>query len=327
MANLTKLRLNSNEYALGSTITKININGTIYGIGKDRNTVGVNGAISINSGAPTIALTVGEFPQTNVALDGNRYTAIRVLDGSYNGTSYIGVKSSDVNLVDYNIRSGVNVFGTIGNFTSDANLPASAVVESYHGYAQGNHIYGSIPKRSEVGYNGVIGISAAFPYVGFIKNEENFQYVRTTSGEDSLALQVPQGYYNGQSYLGCNIARLTADGADTASAIWGSNAGLMSYSLGINFDISDTDYLRFRQNYTHRRYFRLFAATSSETGIHVTKSYNSYKDFRTSKSGYLHPYLDTTWEDTVEPTNCYRVHMDGWPSVNGFMILFTWRKW
>ena len=327
MANLTKLRLNSNEYALGSTITKINVNGTIYGIGKDRNTVGVNGAIGINDSYPNVALNIGTTPQNTIAKDGNRYAAIQVPDGSYNGESYVGVKTADVGIYESDIRYGKSIFNVVGQFTGDANLPASSVVESYHGYAQGNHIYGSIPKRSEVGYNGVIGISDVFPFVGFIKNEENLQYVRTTSGEDSLALQVPQGYYNGQSYLGCNISRLTADGADTASAIWGSQALLMSYSLGINFDITDTNYLRFRQNYTHQRYFRLFAATSSETGIHVTKSYGSYKDFRTSNSGFLHPYLDTTWEDTVEPTNCYRVHMDGWPSVNGIMILFTWRKW
>lgn len=326
MANLTKLKLNSNVYALGSSITKINVNGTIYGIGKDRNTVGVNGAIGINDSYPNVALNIGSTPQNTIAKDGNRYAAIQVPDGSYNGESYVGVKTSDVGINESDIRYGKSIFNVVGQFTNDANLVTESIVESYHGYSQGKHIYGSIPKRSEVGYNGVIGISSTFPTTGFIKNEENFQYVRTTSGEDSLALQVPQGYYNGQSYLGCNISILTADGADTASAIWGSYAALMAYSLGINFEIFDTNYLRFRQNYTHQRYFRLFAATSSETGIHVTKSYASYKDFRTSKSDFLHPYLDATWEDTVEPYNCYRVHMDGSPNIQGIMILFTWRK-
>ena len=325
MANLTKLRLNSNVYALGSSITKINVNGTIYGIGKDRNTVGVNGAIGINDSYPNVALNIGTIPQNTIAKDGNRYAAIQVPDGSYNGESYVGVKTSDVGINESDIRYGKSIFNVVGQFTGDARMDGSRLCEGYSGYATGNKHNGTLPDRNIVGKNGSIGLSSGWPNVALsIMNE--CQYNRSTDGNDHICINVPLGYYNGGSYVGCNISKLTADGVDTASAIWGSQALLMTYSLGINFDILDTNYLRFRQNYTHQRYFRLFAATSSETGIHVTKSYASYKDFRTSNSGFLHPYLDTTWEDTVEPTNCYRVHMDGWPRVNGIMILFTWRK-
>ena len=326
MANLTKLRLNSNEYALGSTITKINVNGTIYGIGKDRNTVGVNGAIGMNNTYPNLALNIGTTPQNTIAKDGNRYAAIQVPDGLYDGSSYVGVKSDDVKLMDYNIRAGVNVFGVNGNFTNDAVMDGSRLCEGYSGYSTGIKHNGTLPNRTIVGKNGSVGISSGWPNVA-LTIVDNCQFNRALDGSDYICINVPLGYYNGSSYVGCHISKICADGADTFSGIWSSDSTLISDALGFNFELYDTNYIRFRQNYTHTRVFRLFAATSRETGIHVTKSYGGYKDFSTSTSSHLHPYLDTIWEDTVEPGNCYRVHMDGWPNVQGIMILYSWRKW
>ena len=324
MANLTKLRLNSNEYALGSSITKINVNGSIYGIGKDRNTVGVNGAIGMNNSYPNLALNIGSTSQNTIAKDGNRYAAIQVPDGLYNGGSYVGVKTTDVGIYESDIRHGKSIFGVVGQFTGDANLPASSVVESYHGYAQGNHIYGSIPKRSEVGYNGVIGISDAYPKVGVVISND-VQYNLCTNGQYTYCVKVPEGYYNGWSYIGANFSKLCADGTDSWMASWGSYAELLTYALSISSQISDTNYIQIRAPYRHQRHFRLIVTTNVNSQVLITKNYNDYKRVTTDTSTFKLPYYDLSWTDYVNPNDSFRVHIDNSSgNIQGVSTLCSW---
>lgn len=241
MPYLNNLKLNSNNYAIGTKIKKLNLNGSIYDLGLD---------------------------------------------------------------------------------TSDANLPASSVVESYHGYAQGNHIYGSIPKRSEVGYNGVIGINDSYPNVAVLISNDT-QYNLCTNGQYIYCIKVPEGYYNGWTYIGSNYTKLCADGNDTWIGLWGSQADLIMYACSISAKESDDpNYMQHIAPYSHRRGFRLIVSVSDICQVSVTKNYNSYKQFTTNTNYSKNPTLDITWEDVINPYDSFRVHIgnsDG--AIGGYGIL------
>lgn len=325
MEEIKKTTLDSSTYINGKTISKINMDGTIYNIGKNRNTVGYNECIGINADYPSIALSIGSDPQTGVGLNGQRYTSIKVVDGMYDGTSYIGVKSDDVNLISSNIRSGVNIFGVDGDFTSDGNLQASAILESFHGYSKGNQIQGSIPDKNTVGRNGCIGISDNYPTTS-LSLINDIQYNRCKNGEYCLCLPVPIGYYNGYSYVGVNYNKICSDKTDTWMGLYGSLGDLLSYAPSLSSCLYDENYIRCSIPYTHRRHFRLIVNSSIECTILVTKNYNNYKTFQTSKIGYNLPYLDTSWDDDVIKDDCYRVHIansDG--EVHGIASLTSWQ--
>lgn len=125
----------------------------------DRNTVGKNGAIGINTSYPTVALNPGDGLQTNPALNGVKYTAIRVPEGKYNGQSYVGIPTDSNHgtlLQGMNLRLSGNweVIGYGGHMGSGmgGNLMNS---QNYISWASGwssNLPYGTYRALAVYGY-------------------------------------------------------------------------------------------------------------------------------------------------------------------------------
>ena len=118
----------------------------------DRRSVGKNGGIGMSQSYPDVPLFIGSFPQTVQALDGNEYAVISTPEGCYNGlgSSYVGVKTDDINLVAGNIKKGASIFGVSGTFTSDANAGAGDILSGKTAYVNGSKVTGSIPIQGSV---------------------------------------------------------------------------------------------------------------------------------------------------------------------------------
>ena len=99
---------------------------------------------------PDVPLFIGSFPQTVQALDGNEYAVISTPEGCYNGlgSSYVGVKTDDINLVSGNIKKGTSIFGVSGTFTSDANATAAYILSGKTAYVNGSKVTGTMPNQS-----------------------------------------------------------------------------------------------------------------------------------------------------------------------------------
>lgn len=127
---LDSIKINNSIYSIGQDITSISLNGTVYKLGKDRNTVGKNNAIGLNTSYPSTAFTKVESIQNTVPIgESNTHICMRVPDGYYDGSSFIGaVNSKMANLVPANIKWGVTIGGVTG--TSNAYVSSHGIITS-----------------------------------------------------------------------------------------------------------------------------------------------------------------------------------------------------
>ena len=90
----------------------------------------------------------------------------------------------DPDLVAGNIRSGVNIFGVNGTYTSDANANASTILAGYSAYVNGSKVAGSMPNRSSD--TGTVGLSWATGRAELVGNQ--------------LRVGINPGYYGSSNY-------------------------------------------------------------------------------------------------------------------------------
>ena len=147
----------------------------------------------------------------------------------------------DGNLVAGNIKSGTSIFGVSGTFTSDGTADYSKICEGMKVYSKGNSVIGTLPERNIVGKNGAISISSYWPAVALHPNDTNAQFTQTLDKKVYICINVPWGYYNGGSYVGCDPRLFSATGRYEFLGVWGSNRDCLSWALGFLFNIN-SDY-------------------------------------------------------------------------------------
>src|SRR5690625_782309 len=95
-----------------------------------------------NRGSHTDAVSIGKGSNTLYA---------RIPQGAYltnAGPGYPEIKMTDDDWVESNIKTGVDIFGKTGLFTSDANASASQILSGRTAYVKGSKVSGSMANRS-----------------------------------------------------------------------------------------------------------------------------------------------------------------------------------
>ena len=124
MAYINKITLNNTSYAIGTTIKKMNLNGTVYNIGintDDATAVAnniLNGKTAYVKGVKITGTIKSQGAQTITPTTSNTTIA----SGLY--LSGVQTIKGDANLKDYNIKSGITIFGINGTY-SGSNIYSS----------------------------------------------------------------------------------------------------------------------------------------------------------------------------------------------------------
>lgn len=235
MSFINKISINGISSSIGTKINKLNLNGVVYDLGLDtmdatgsaewvrqndvvyikgervvgeclvRYWVNNNGSLVISSSEPEVAVAPTDYNycQTNISPSNKvNYASMLVPKGVYNGKSYVGVPSNNINLISSNIKHDVVVFGNVkGTFTSDGTAQSGHIMQGYIGYSKGQRYVGTILDRSTVGRNSAIGINAQYNNVALIVGHTP-QNSLAVDGKEYFCIGVPEGYYNGKSYVG-----------------------------------------------------------------------------------------------------------------------------
>lgn len=83
---------------------------------------------------------------------------------------------------------------------------------------------GAILTRNQVGKNGAVGASSAYPSVAVTPVERDTQAYQNTDGVSRVFLKPPAGYYNGETYVGENYGTVAnVIGLNEANLCAGSN--------------------------------------------------------------------------------------------------------
>ena len=162
-----------------------------------------------------------------------------IASGKYlSGTQTI---KGDSNLTAGNIKAGTSIFGVSGTFTSDANAEYQKIYEGMKVYSKGNAVVGTLPERNVVGRNGAISINSSWPTVALHPNDTSAQFNQASDKKNYICINVPRGYYNGSSYVGCDPRVFSATKRYEFLGVWGTNRDCISWALGFLFNIN-SDY-------------------------------------------------------------------------------------
>lgn len=169
---LDSIKTNNSTYSIGQDITSLSLNGVIYKLGKDRNTVGKNNAIGLNTSHPSIAFTTVESIENTLPIgESNTHICMRVPDGYYNGSSYIGALNSKMaNLIPANIKWGISIAGVTGT--------AETYVQTYGTIKSSSSKLNFIDNR---------GISRSYYYINVALTEASGSIVPTMLNIHNLA--------------------------------------------------------------------------------------------------------------------------------------------
>ena len=103
----------------------------------------------------------------------------------------------DTDLTAANIKTGVDLFGVTGTFTSDANATAAQILKGQTAYVNGSKVTGTMPNNNSTTSNGTVpGINSTHKTIP-TREGGNLQYCVDTNGTARINIGVPEGYYNG----------------------------------------------------------------------------------------------------------------------------------
>lgn len=104
----------------------------------------------------------GTFGADSVNSSGVRLTLGIPNDGFYGDSASIFVEDGD--FIPQNIRTGVNIFGKVGTYTSDGNVLANQMLAGAVGYSAAGRVVGSMLNRA----TGTYGASAVTPGSNYV---------------------------------------------------------------------------------------------------------------------------------------------------------------
>lgn len=150
------LAITTNVQAITSNDVTYDNNGTTENLTKSLDTLynelkkyKTGGSVEANqmlagvSGYSKGELVTGTIPSKGATTYTPGTTNQTITSGQYlSGTQTI---AGDANLKAENIKSGVNLFGVNGTYTSDANAVAGQILSGYTAYVNGNKITGNMP--------------------------------------------------------------------------------------------------------------------------------------------------------------------------------------
>lgn len=143
------------SYSTTGTVTAPNsISGTAATVSTGSNTLTLTKTVSVTPNVSTAGyISSGTAGNSSVSLTANittktaatitpRSTSQTISSGTYlTGTQTI---AGDANLTAANIKSGVNIFGVSGSFTSDATAGADEIIEGVTAYIDGEKVTGTL---------------------------------------------------------------------------------------------------------------------------------------------------------------------------------------
>ena len=140
--------------ANGSVTAPSSISGTAATVSTGTNTLTLTKSVSVTPNVTTAGyISSGTAGNSSVSLTANITTkaATTITPGTSNqtiaaGTYLTGTQTiaGDADLIAGNIKSGVNIFGVNGTFTSDADATASQIVAGATAYVDGDLITGEL---------------------------------------------------------------------------------------------------------------------------------------------------------------------------------------
>lgn len=148
----------------------------------------------------------------------------------------------------------------------------------------GNPLTGTMPDKNVVGKNGVIGVSNNYPTTGMTPVSSSPQYNTATDGLQYLDILVPEGYYNGYTYIGTAPSKVAPVIGVTASKVAQGQtiAGITGTYKGLgNAAAADV-----RKGKTFST-----AALSNATGTMAEKGAQTYTPKSTAQSIAANQYL------------------------------------
>ena len=115
------------------------------------NTTGIS-AENIKSGTEVLGIQ-GEMPNRG-AVSGEISTAsgsYSIQNGYHNGEGTVQIKNSErTKIIPSNIKSGIEILGVAGSFTSDANATTSQLLDGQTAYVNGSKITGTMSNQGAV---------------------------------------------------------------------------------------------------------------------------------------------------------------------------------
>ena len=138
----------------GSVTAPSSISGTTATVSTGTNTLTLTKTVSVTPNVTTAGyISAGTAGNSSVTLTANVTTkaATTITPGTSNqtiaaGTYLTGTQTitGDADLVAANIKSGVNIFGVNGTFTSDATATAADIVDGETAYVNGSKVTGTL---------------------------------------------------------------------------------------------------------------------------------------------------------------------------------------
>lgn len=110
----------------------------------------------------------------------------------------------------------------------EATATANNILNGKTAVIHNQIITGTMPNRNSVGVNGAVGISQTYPEVAVNSSIQNLQYLTNLDDVARVIVNPPEGYYDGNSYIGIPASNLgTATAAQVLSgSTFTSAAGL-----------------------------------------------------------------------------------------------------
>lgn len=217
-------------------------------------------------GYNTLAITANTSPGSQLDVEDYRYVTVNVSGGggghnpsisvSSNGTvtatcgsstaSHTLSSSDDTDFKAANIKTGTNIFGVTGSFTSDANAAAADLRSSKTAYVNGNKITGSMTEYTTTAANVTIASKSgtAIPagyYNGtpkaVIGSTDSSKLIATNIRKNVTILGVTGTLEEGSS---TPLTPVTAISTETSKYIYGGMTVIGQKTNGTVYSISDS---------------------------------------------------------------------------------------
>lgn len=113
----------------------------------------------------------------------------------------------------------------------EATATANNILNGKTAVIHNQIITGTMPNRNSVGVNGAVGISQTYPEVAVNSSIQNLQYLTNLDDVARVIVNPPEGYYDGNSYIGIPASNL---GTATAAQVLSGSTFTSAAGLKVN---------------------------------------------------------------------------------------------